>query len=387
LSDKVIQDYTAKMLKNRLLVLQTSIIGIFYFYLVALIPSPEGLIDLAVYFEAGQKALAHQTVYDVQGHFQFKYSPFIAYLFGLFFYPFSFAELGKAYYFFNVLAFLILKFFFVREIIGTKDKNSFINAFFLTTLFYGFAISVELNLGQINILPFALLFLFYKSLSTQRRTWLNFLIMSTFLSVAIQIKLYSLIVMPFLLFRREYLLIALTFLNLAFLSLGALVLIHSPEFALSENIAWVKTLTTSSSDLLYSRDNISLLGIIGKWTNSSSVAYGFWVFSVLAFLFLQFKIRKRSNLENFVFSLTAITLINPLVWIYWIILTIPMFLQTLRDFPLSRHPLQIFLVIFVFTFFFTQHTAVSKNGGAFISICILMGAWLYSRNAFFNKPT
>jgi hypothetical protein len=36
--------------------------------------------DFKVYWIAGQKAARHLTVYDVQGHYQFKYSPFVALL-------------------------------------------------------------------------------------------------------------------------------------------------------------------------------------------------------------------------------------------------------------------------------------------------------------------
>ncbi|HEX4351682.1 MAG TPA: hypothetical protein VHZ95_02185, partial [Polyangiales bacterium] len=33
--------------------------------------------DFSVYWVAGGKAAHHQTVYDVQGHYQYKYSPFV----------------------------------------------------------------------------------------------------------------------------------------------------------------------------------------------------------------------------------------------------------------------------------------------------------------------
>ena len=39
--------------------------------------------DFKVYWLAGAKARAHQTVYDVEGHYQYKYSPFVALLWAL----------------------------------------------------------------------------------------------------------------------------------------------------------------------------------------------------------------------------------------------------------------------------------------------------------------
>src|ERR1700741_64658 len=39
--------------------------------------------DFKVYWVAGTKAAHHLTVYDVQGHYQFKYSPFVALLWAI----------------------------------------------------------------------------------------------------------------------------------------------------------------------------------------------------------------------------------------------------------------------------------------------------------------
>src|SRR5262245_47754986 len=39
--------------------------------------------DFSVYWVAGQKAARSLTVYDVEGHYQFKYSPFVALLWSL----------------------------------------------------------------------------------------------------------------------------------------------------------------------------------------------------------------------------------------------------------------------------------------------------------------
>lgn len=53
--------------------------------------------DFQIYYEAGLKSVAHQTVFDVQGRQQFKYSPLIAWVYGVFFGPMPMATASRVH--------------------------------------------------------------------------------------------------------------------------------------------------------------------------------------------------------------------------------------------------------------------------------------------------
>jgi hypothetical protein len=60
-----------------------AVLAFLYFAFLASLPAlSTRWLDFPVYWDAGKKSLLGQTVYDVAGHFQFKYSPLIALLFG-----------------------------------------------------------------------------------------------------------------------------------------------------------------------------------------------------------------------------------------------------------------------------------------------------------------
>lgn len=341
--------------------------------------SPQTFIDMAVYYEAGAKALAHRTVYDVEGHMQYKYSPFVALIFGALPSVGDFADVSFWFYKLSVVAWAIFGYWLLR-VAGIADSSARVRAGFLLVLFLGYALKVELKLGQVNIIPMALVVLFFVIHATGRRDWKALLWMSTALSLAVQFKLYCVLVGPFLLFRRDWTLIVLGALNLIVLSVGGLALFHGLDFALAENLDWLKTLMASSSGLLVAKENVALLGVVAKWTGSIALAYAAWFVAIAAFLLLQFRLRNQA-LDSMALVLAAVPILNPLAWSYWILLTAPMLLQLWRDHAWKWSPATLLAAVFVWVFFFLQNAAIAMNGGIFIALLMVFAAWLVSRKS------
>jgi len=318
-----------------------------YFFLVAPITQlnkmtgTQGitLVDFQVFYIAGKKALFHHTVYDVTDHWQYKYSPLIAYLFGTticrFDYPtaqFIFTLLLMAIW--PLLIWAVLN-AFERDLFKDQKLSS-LEKLGLVLFFYGNAYLLELSFGQVNWIPFALLFLFFNLYSKTSRSenFLSYhfklLILAILWSLAIQVKLYSLIIGAYLFFRKEFKIIALTALVTFGLDFLLLAQFHDWQFAWAENLAWVKTLTSSSKSLLITGNNGSLLGLFSREPYIREIAGAAWIGVVLYYLGLQYTTRNLHPLIHFALNLLAILLLNPLVWNYWTLFSIPAFLLVIH---------------------------------------------------------
>src|ERR1700759_4367883 len=110
--------------------------------------------DFKVYWLAGTKAAVHHTVYDVQGHYQYKYSPFVALLWAI---PSTLLP-GQRYHWAWLhyaacgCGFALLWWLLARAI---DPARAFTWWLFLWIVF-GVALRDELKLGQENLWPFLL---------------------------------------------------------------------------------------------------------------------------------------------------------------------------------------------------------------------------------------
>ena len=163
-----------------------------------------------------------------------------------------------------------------------------------------------------------------------------------FLSIAIQFKLYGLIALPLLAFRRWIIGLLLHF-ALATLVLDGLWLtaFHGPAFAYSENASWFASLTASTKDLLADGYNVSILGVLTRWSGGI-LAYTVWLMAALYALATLNQMRDTDPVFAAIFALGCVPLLNPLAWPYWNLLLFPAVLHFALPFavgPRRAHPL------------------------------------------------
>jgi len=299
--------------------------GLFAFLAIT---QPPVFHDLSVYYTAATKALGHKTVYDVEGHYQFKYAPGVATLFGFALAPFPFERLSHVYYAVNLVLWLVLVQLCGRALFRLVRPGSAFSlgaAAALLLLFVvvcGVPLRDELKLGQLNVVPLGLLFVLYRGLDSPKRSRAAALWMGSALALAVSIKLYCVVAIPILLLRREWgVLLCATIAFFAINILGVAAWSGLP-FALAEFSAWSRTLFASSSELLFSEYNVSLLGTVGKL--SRPLAYACWAAVAIVFLLLLARFsRSRPALLQLPLVLGAIVLLNPLCWPYWSLFTFP----------------------------------------------------------------
>ncbi len=334
------------------------------------------LVDFEVFYKAGMKAFQHHTVYDVTDHWQYKYSPLIAYLFGATISQLNFSQAQMVFTVGLALLCPLLLLWvlnsFERDVF--KDlKLSLLKKMGLVLLFYGNSYLLELRFGQVNLIPFALLFGFFTLYSKTSPSdkpavhWIKLIAMATLWSLAIQIKLYSAIIGGFLLFRKEFKLIALTLIVTFGLEFLLLSQFHDWQFTVSENWAWIKTLTASSKTLLPTGNNGSLLGLMSREPYIQEVAGPVWIALLLGYLWIQYQVRNVHPLVNFALNLLAILLLNPLVWNYWTIFSAPAFLIVMHSLPEQPFKKQNLWVKLTLLLLFLNHillfTKVSRRYG------------------------
>ncbi len=339
-------------------------------------PHWDTLVDFEVFYKAGVKAFQHHTVYDVTDHWQYKYSPLIAYLFGITLCRFDFHTAQILF----TLGLMVLWPLFLAWTLITYERKifkdsrlKFLEKIGLLLFFYGNSYLRELHFGQVNLLPFSLLFAFFSLYPKGPNPkpspihWLRLITLATLWSVAIQIKLFSAIIGAFLLFRKEFKLLATTLVVTIGLDVLLLAGVHGWQFALSENLAWITTLTASSQTLLTGDDNGSLLGIMSRGLPLQSMATLGWILLIFGYLGIQYQVRNFPPLINLALNLLAILLLNPLVWNYWTIFSFPAFLivvHALQVKPLlqQNHWIQAMLCFLLFNHL-TLFTWVSKGYG------------------------
>jgi hypothetical protein len=294
--------------------------------------------DFRVYWVAGTKAAQHLTVYDVEGHYQFKYSPFIALLWAI---PTHFRSVylwSRLHYIVTGVGWYALIYWLARKL----DRKRALPLWAAACVVFSIAIRDELKLGQVNLWPFLLVL---PAWFTGRRAhdergfdargfWIG-----AAWGFAVQWKLYALLLGPLWLLRRRPAVfigaIAITLMTQGVVMAFA----HGVAFTIDENLRWVASLATSSQELLVSRYNVSILGILGKASQAIGIPFGAWayliwfaalVLGLLAHAWGEQAAAASSETHpwfwpaSFVWALVAV--VNPLVWPYWQLLAVPLFL-------------------------------------------------------------
>jgi Glycosyltransferase family 87 len=342
--------------------------------------------DFRVYWVAGGKAAQHLTVYDVQGHYQFKYSPFVALVWAL---PTFFRSdylWSRVHYVVTGVGWYVLFFWLARRL----DRARAWQLWAAAVAVFSVAIRDELKLGQVNLWPFLLVLpAWFEGRSKDSRWDARGFWIGVAWGFAVQWKLYALLLGPLWLLRRRPMVFAGA-LAVTLLTLGAaLTLAHGWQFALAENLRWVDSLTASSQSLIVSQYNVSVLGVLGKAAQAMGIPFGVWAYVLwLALLGLGLlalfwgehaALDSREPLPWFwpaSFTWALVAVVNPLVWPYWQLLAVPLFLSyfargTARSWR-SDGPV-FWLVVTGFTAMnWLQNYPVVHYGGGLVALMALM---------------
>jgi hypothetical protein len=345
--------------------------------------------DFKVYWLAGAKAVAHHTVYDVEGHYQYKYSPFVALIWGI---PHL---LGGSRYFWALAhyaacatGFLALWFVCARLL----DRERSIWLWLIALVSFSIGLRDELKLGQANLWPLLLVLPAWLSGSraqADKRSLLAGLAIGAAWGFAIQWKLYALVLGPVWLLRRRWDVFAGAFLfTLASLGLG-LALAHGADFTWAENARWLRSLSASSEELLISQYNVSALGVFGKWGLATGIHFGAWAYLLWLVLAMAWGLvlvwaercaRLRASAYLVFWSTSwawaGIVLLNPLVWPYWLTFCVPLYLAYLLEhYRKAGFRPDALLVVSIGVFLLAnwlQNTAVVHAGLSFVAVTLLL---------------
>lgn len=345
--------------------------------------------DFKVYWLAGAKAIAHHTVYDVEGHYQYKYSPFVALLWGV---PHVLGGSrylwALAHYAASALGFLSLWFLCARLL----DRERRLWLWLIALVTFSIGLRDDLKLGQANLWPILLVLPAWLSGARARE---HKGIDSAGLAIgaawgfAVQWKLYALVLGPVWLLRRRWSVFAGA-IAFTLLSLGvALSAVHGPELAWQENVSWLRSLTTSSEELLLSQYNVSALGIFGKWGAQVGLAFGAWAYILwlmlacawgLIVVWAEREAAARGAAYLVFWSASwawaGIVLLNPLVWPYWLNFCLPLFLAYVHEQTFTRglrvDPAFCVVVSVFLLANWLQNTVLVHGGLSFVAVCVLL---------------
>ncbi len=292
------------------------------------------MIDFEVNYTAAKRLRLGETLYRSEdGHYQFKYLPFSAFLY----LPVSFLPplLAKATWYGVVICCSFLIFFFSLRLINPKKEKFLWVAVFPPLILAKYFLR-EIQLGQINALVTLVLLAMVSRLLTQpghfqrecggeiaRQAGAGL-----FGGLATALKPYALIFYPYFIIRKKWLCLAV---STAVLGLG--VFAPSLFYGIRGNFTvlkeWQASLAASTPSLFTTQDNVSILAFFVKWTRSQTLSFLFYFFVLTAlgllllFLFIRGKAVPRPGLLDCFLLLALIPLISPLGWDYTFLSSAP----------------------------------------------------------------
>ena len=340
------------------------------------------MIDFEVNYRAGQRLTEGATLYpgpQVDGHYEFKYPPFAAMVYA----PLSFLPLSAAKGVWSLLilaasaALLALSLNLVRM----KDPDRRGGLSWLAGLVLARYFLREWQLGQVNALALLILLAMTAALvvrEDQGQPGRGELAAGGCWGLAVAIKPYSLVFLPYFLLKKKW-----KALGWGLAALAAAFLLPAWFYGFSGNLTvhgeWIMTLFRSTPRLLTSQDNISLLALCSKWLGPGTAALVAWAALVLllgvGMLLIILRGQRLSRpalLECFALMLLT-PLLSPLGWDYTFLFALPALALCFRHFfalaPLGR-------------------VVLALNAGLiFFSVYDLLGRRAYARLMGLSLPT
>ncbi len=303
------------------------------------------MVDFNVNYAAGNRLVHGETLYRVSDeHYQFKYAPFCAMIYA----PLALLPptAARAIWYVLVLAAIAGILCLTTRLLGRTAEpggRSAWNAALFAGLVLAKFILREIQLGQINAIITAILLLMVFNLERDemKRSGGRAAAAGFLWGLATAMKPYALIFLPYFLLKRRW-----NILWPALLVLGLSLIAPAAYYGFPGNLAvhteWISTLMSSTSALLDSQDNVSLLAMLTKWTHDPGFAQlGFAVSLLALFLVVYLFIRRKprrpdARVSEMALLLLLMPLISPLGWDYTFlssILAVALVLQHLRDLP------------------------------------------------------
>jgi len=277
--------------------------------------------DLAVYWTAAVRARGAEPLYRIEdGHYQFKYLPAFAVLA----IPLSFATLesAKAIWFVASVALLAALIVLSLRFLPERRKPAWllVGVTLLVMLkFYGH----ELVLGQMNAL-FAVIVA--SAILALRRG--NEWVAGALIALAIVVKPYAIIFLPWLLFRgRRKSIGAATAGTILALAIPALVYGVQGDIELHRH--WWETVSSSTAPNLTNADNVSIAAMWAKWIGVGGLATTLAAGTSVVLLALTLLVCFNRSSVSFpdgleaALLLTVIPLLSPQGWDYVFLVSTP----------------------------------------------------------------
>jgi len=297
------------------------------------------MVDFEVNRTAGRRLLVGETLYrTADEHYQFKYPPFAA----LIYVPFALLPpaAAKAAWYVLVLVATGAIFVLTCRLASPSRAARVLGGLVLARYFLR-----EIQLGQINALITAglllMLVLLFGRVSGPPPRPVREGAAGLVWGLMSGLKPYSLIFLPYFAIKKRA-----AALGGGGGVLAAAFLLPASYYGWRGNLAvhgeWASSLSRSTPPLLASQDNVSLLGLLSKWTGGSgtaTVAYAVVLILLAAFV-LWFVLRglslPRAGVVDGFLLLLLIPLISPLGWDYTFLSAAPaviLLLDRWRAFP------------------------------------------------------
>ena len=342
------------------------ILALLLFALLFLLKAKREMVDFQVNYEAGKRIRTGETLYRIEdGHYQFKYPPFSSFLYV----PLSFLPLvaAKAVWYAIVIASSFLIFCLAFKLVPQKNEAR-LWLKFLPPLILARYFLREIQLGQINaVITLLLLMMTYLLVSEDESSqpWSS-PSAGILWGLATALKPYAFIFFPYFFLKKKWKCLASgsLFLGLAF---AAPALFYGWGGNLKVHKEWISTFSRSTPRLLDSQDNISLLGLLMKWTGNLKASAMICVLilvilsgSLLLLIRRGQKIPRPMVLESSLL-LVLIPLLSPLGWDYTLLssaLGVVLVLDSFFDYPSVG---RVILTINLFLITFSLYDLLGKN--------------------------
>jgi len=332
--------------------------------------------DFEVYWRAAARAAQAEPLYrESDGHFVFKYLPAFAVLA----IPIGFLPLlaSKFVWFFGSIALLVA---LVRMAVTLPvERRKPLRWLVIVTVvsllkFYGH----ELVLGQVNILFAVIATGAFLAMKARREVTAGALF-----DLAIVIKPYAVLFVPWLIARRQ-----LPSIASACAGLAVVLLLPATIYGWNGNIdlhrEWWRTVTETTAPNLSIYDNVSVAGMFYRWVGpgelSARLAYGsgLVLLGVAALVFfLRRGIAFPEGVEG-ALLLTLMPLLSPQGWDYVFLIATPAIVYLANYLDLLPRPMRVLTVIAVSVIAFVVFDLVGRTAYytfmrlSFISLCFFV---------------
>ncbi len=284
------------------------------------------MVDFEVNYTAACRLRLGETLYRTSdGHYQFKYMPFSAFLY----LPLSMLslDLAKGIWYAIVLVATFFIFYLAFKLLFRHEKKK-LWVVFLSPLILARYFLREIQLGQINaLITFLLLgtiWFLCSSTGGQRKEAKAGILAG----LAAALKPYALIFWPYFFLRKKWSALAGAGLVFAF-ALAAPSLFYGFKGNWLVLKEWMSSLSSSTPALFSTQDNVSLIGFLVKWTQRPGLSLVLYAFALILLgglsLFLISRGKRVSQPELLEGSLllALIPLLSPLGWDYTFLSSAP----------------------------------------------------------------